>query len=66
MIGMLGSRSHLGGTLQALGLEVEVLHGKSSSNERPNQENQRIAGRILEALCDNYTNCVIICIEALQ
>ena len=45
----------LGGTLQALGLEVEVLHRKSSSNKRPDREDQYIAGRILEALCDGYT-----------
>ena len=45
----------LGGTLQALGFIVEVLHSKSSSNRRLDKEDQCIAGRILEALCDGYT-----------
>ena len=45
----------LGGTLQALRFGVEVLHNKSSSNRWPDQEDQCIVGRILEALCDGYT-----------
>ena len=45
----------LGGTLQALRFGVEVLQIKSSSKRRLDREDRCIAGRILEALCDGYT-----------